>query len=257
MILKQVTAAEQEQALADMRQKMRLEDIFTPLVIAFLAGINQDFERFFRTQGRVLDVEAYRQQLGVLLSGQYARTAGAFEGRVLLPPVTDEDLARIAALRDAVLNPALADKVPVQSDFILSTVDNRLNSAVKIVERDLPQLTTAETAAASAAHYGAQIPAAAEGIAITETQAVAELTKFSEITAAAAVLARIANGTWATMGDADVRPDHADARGQERLATEPFDVGGEQLRFPGDTLLGATVGNVAGCRCSVIHGFTA
>lgn len=59
---------------------------------------------------------------------------------------------------------------------------------------------------------------------------------------------------WSTMLDAKVRPAHAAAEGQgldgSVSAERPFVVGGEQLLFPGDTSLGASLGNVINCRCS-------
>jgi len=45
------------------------------------------------------------------------------------------------------------------------------------------------------------------------------------------------------------------ANGQIRLIHEPFVISGEQLMFPGDTGLGASVGNVAMCRCAMTYKF--
>lgn len=52
---------------------------------------------------------------------------------------------------------------------------------------------------------------------------------------------------WSTMLDERVRHAHQEAEGQERRVDQPFDVMGEQLRFPGDTSLGASLGNVINC----------
>jgi hypothetical protein len=57
--------------------------------------------------------------------------------------------------------------------------------------------------------------------------------------------------TWLSMGDEFVRDDHADADGQTVDDDEAFDVGGEQLQWPGDISLGASAGNVINCRCAL------
>ena len=92
-------------------------------------------------------------------------------------------------------------------------------------------------------------------IANVQTQAPAEEAKRQE----AVALGR-ADGkqedeivkTWQTVGDADVRIAHVAANGQQRTGNAAFSVGGEDLRFPGDTSLGASAANVINCRCAAI-----
>ncbi len=56
---------------------------------------------------------------------------------------------------------------------------------------------------------------------------------------------------WQTTFDDKVRIDHAEAQGQEVDMDEAFDVGGEQLMYPGDPA--GSPGNIIGCRCTVIY----
>ena len=58
--------------------------------------------------------------------------------------------------------------------------------------------------------------------------------------------------TWVTVGDERVRPAHVAADDQIVNINQPFRVGGELLFIPGDTSLGATVGNVIRCRCAAV-----
>ena len=67
------------------------------------------------------------------------------------------------------------------------------------------------------------------------------------------------NKRWLTSRDARVRRptgsspfDHRSAEGQTVPVDKPFIVSGEPLMFPGDSSRGASIGNVANCRCSVI-----
>lgn len=58
--------------------------------------------------------------------------------------------------------------------------------------------------------------------------------------------------TWKTAEDDRVRPDHADADGQTVPIGQPFDVGGEQLQYPGDPA--GSDENVLNCRCTLLYG---
>jgi len=49
--------------------------------------------------------------------------------------------------------------------------------------------------------------------------------------------------------DGNERAWHHDAHEQEQSVTEPFHVGPDLLRFPGDTSLGASLANICNCRC--------
>lgn len=51
---------------------------------------------------------------------------------------------------------------------------------------------------------------------------------------------------WIAMADERVRSDHRHAHGQTRGMDEPFDVGGEELMFPGDP--NGSAANVINCR---------
>jgi SPP1 gp7 family putative phage head morphogenesis protein len=61
---------------------------------------------------------------------------------------------------------------------------------------------------------------------------------------------------WVSGLDSRTRPEHQSADGQEVEIGEPFIVGGEELKHPGDPV--GSAGNVINCRCttiSVIEGF--
>jgi HK97 family phage portal protein len=56
---------------------------------------------------------------------------------------------------------------------------------------------------------------------------------------------------WIATLDERTRPDHADADGQVVGPDEPFDVGGEQLDYPGDP--NGSPENVCNCRCTLAY----
>ncbi len=57
---------------------------------------------------------------------------------------------------------------------------------------------------------------------------------------------------WVTAGDEHVRSAHRAANGQERSVVDAFNVGGEELEYPGDPHGSAQ--NVIECRCTLVPG---
>jgi SPP1 gp7 family putative phage head morphogenesis protein len=55
---------------------------------------------------------------------------------------------------------------------------------------------------------------------------------------------------WDATNDARTRPAHHEIDGQIREIGQPFDVGGEELRFPGDPQ--GSAANTINCRCRVV-----
>lgn len=55
---------------------------------------------------------------------------------------------------------------------------------------------------------------------------------------------------WLTTLDGREREDHGEANGQRQKISEPFVVGGEELRYPGDSA--ASAAQVCNCRCTVL-----
>lgn len=72
------------------------------------------------------------------------------------------------------------------------------------------------------------------------------------LAAAAALRAKAFTKTWRSVGDSKTRPAHRAADGQTVPYDRPFIVDGEQLMFPGDSSLGAKIGNTINCRCVMI-----
>lgn len=57
--------------------------------------------------------------------------------------------------------------------------------------------------------------------------------------------------TWLATNDEVTRPDHADADGQTVPYDQPFDVGGEELMYPGDD--NGSAEQVCNCRCTCTY----
>ena len=103
-------------------------------------------------------------------------------------------------------------------------------------------------------------------IATTETQGAAETgktnvvsallgTQINDVTDGAVSDQVSPQKSWETIMDGRERDSHAATNGQVQGLASPFVVGGELLMYPGDTSLGASVGNIINCRCSVQYVF--
>ena len=70
-----------------------------------------------------------------------------------------------------------------------------------------------------------------------------------QATEAGDVLEEDVTREWDATGDLVTRPTHAGVDGQKRKGNAPFTVGGYQLRYPGDSSLGAPGEETISCRC--------
>jgi len=57
---------------------------------------------------------------------------------------------------------------------------------------------------------------------------------------------------WVATADDRTREDHLFADGQRVKLNESFNVGGYQMRYPGDSSMGAPAGEIVNCRCTVV-----
>ena len=58
---------------------------------------------------------------------------------------------------------------------------------------------------------------------------------------------------WVATSDDRTRDEHNEADGQQVPIDEPFNVGGEEMMYPGDISLGASAWNVINCRCTIVN----
>lgn len=58
---------------------------------------------------------------------------------------------------------------------------------------------------------------------------------------------------WVATSDGRTRDEHSDADGQIVPVDQPFEVGGEELMFPGDFSMGASAWNTVNCRCTIVQ----
>jgi hypothetical protein len=244
--------------------KLSLEDRFRPRIRAAFNAIIKDFRIFVAATGTIPTLRKYQAVWETLVDNHYKRTQNAFKG-VILPgkkqvEITDEDREEILLLALLTWREQNASQSAVA--ITATTRDNMfdaINTALEQARNEGITLTNRELAVSAAAILRRKLQSRVSGIAITETQKPSESTKHIEAETESGLTPRILGGSalapttsrkrWRTVGDDRVRKIHRQVNGQMRSLNEPFIVNGQYLMHPGDSSLGASIDNVANCRC--------
>lgn len=155
----------------------------------------------------------------------------------------DEALLAAAALRAVQQSSLWAETNTDDANFALAAA--RDQAAVDGLSRQ-------EMAATTGVFLARRLRGREGTRALTVTQMSAEQSKALEATELTGP-AVIPGKRWDSQGDNVVRPWHLEVDSDVVPISEPFLVNGELLSYPGDTSLGASASNVAGCRCSVFY----
>lgn len=262
------------QAEKDLRIKRRLERTLHRKLRALDREIAQAFTETLARTGAIIDMESRAlQPLTNILRSHYFETGAKFDSviRKALPV----DVA-ITATEETVISEALSQHFNVKADqqarLILRTHQKNAIEAVNLgreVAAAEAITGTEEVARISGSILDRKLVGREGGISTLETLHPAEASKATEFEVLSgsdqlSVLGQTPNvethKVWTNQGDHVVRGagsgddfNHIVADEQKVLGGEPFLVSGENLWFPGDTSLGASVGNVVNCRCATRH----
>lgn len=161
----------------------------------------------------------------------------------------------ILGMLDKEFKSAISGPAPAESDQGLENFAKEMGLSIETKDEQ-PKITAGFVGKikAAAAFVMKKLKGKAPTIANVNTNGVAE-----EARAVSVVPDDEASGIlfqeWRSLMDGRERLAHHNAHEQRRRISDPFDVGGEQLRFPGDTGLGASLGNVINCRCWLLTTF--
>jgi len=255
-------------AAKDTAAKIKRERI---LMAALLAGyflpIAREFERMYRDTRGTPNMLKHELKLNEILNKNYTATSNKFINQVrkaLGEPVNATEInnqivatQKVTQLRD----------IHLSRTSIANTTKDTLNNAlqeiiVSAAAAGIP-LTNKDVAKQTKDKFITDSKGRLPTIGITQTQQAAENAKHVEMDAlvrnnAVFVKAGIdlakdkIEKTWVPILDSRTRAAHAAADLQTVDFNGVYTVGGQQLRFPGDTSLGATPNNTINCRCSSV-----
>lgn len=246
--------------------KLSLEDKLRPQLRTVFNSIVKDFRILVATTGMTPTLKKYVSIFETVIDNHYKRVNRAFSGIVKAgkkqsPEQTDEDREEMLLLALLAWREKNARR---NAELIMNTTRANMLDAIRLAQEQARIegriLTTRELAAAAAAILRRKLKSRVSGIAITETQAPSESTKYIEAEVESGLTPRVLGGAalvatksikrWRTVGDHRVRKAHFLANYQEQPLNKPFVVNREYLMHPGDMSLGASLDNVVNCRCT-------
>lgn len=262
-------------AKRDLKDKLKLEK-------GFKVAIDGYFDRVVAAMGKALANRIslnVQQQFGIelelLLKEHYVKTEKVFGDRIR--PTLPNDI-KATEQEDALINNAFlsfnAIRSPAMSKNINDTTQKDVAESILLAQTfdtETDELIDGRVISKKNLLVGFELILTAKAIlkrklfgrtssiVMTETEIPAEVAKLTEAEVLSGFNPSLLGGDarpstvtkiWVTMGDSLVRDAHLAADGQERPMNKPFNVGGDLLRVPGDSSLGASLSNIINCRCS-------
>lgn len=254
---------------SQVKKKISLEKTYTPEVKRIFSKMLRDFRTSVAGTGLPPSADKYRDTWRHSAETHAERVQRAFKGEFsgrkffFFKQEDDESANELFALALLKWQEEFSEE---QAELITGTNSSDQQTALQLARQALQEegepATNRNLAVAGAAILASQYNKRVQSIVMTQTQAAAESAKFIETEVESGQRPRVlgpalvvsnTEKTWRTVGDERVRSAHAAAEGQTKSLNEPFIVDGEALMFPGDTSLGASAGNVIGCRCVAIY----
>lgn len=260
MILKSKRNAE------DLALKLKFERQLEKSMRNFFKDLSSEVKHHYAVTEQILDTRQFDSEIAVILMQHYRKVSNAFEKRLRLDIQKIFHIYETKALDDKVkkkLNEYFKRRSIEQTSFISQTNSKELFNSFQSIMLGaamegvfLPKKKLSELASDD---FEVRALGRAKTIGQTETQSSSEKTKDIEAESllddqviAEGVVLRPENitKTWSAILDTHTRIAHAEADDQTVNQDDPFLVDGEQLMYPGDTSLGASLENIINCRCN-------
>ncbi len=227
--------------------------------------------REFNDRGLSFDAFTTEDDLVSALKSHYEKTAEFFSTQLTQELPSDILITQAEeTLIEEALNGYYGARSAEQANIITTTTQKNIDNAIAAARQTRDEagqvLSQREQAREAGARVSRNLKGRQKSIATTETQNAAEAAKATEAEILSGKTASVIAGSaafgnipkeWVTVGDQNVRDSHVAADSQVVDISSPFRVGGQLLRYPGDTSLGASAANVINCRCSSIYDATA
>lgn len=260
------------EARRDLAEKLRLEQLLIKDIRAFNKGLVRQTVKEYAQGSGAFNASTLLPELTEILNDHYERVGEPFSQQItdILPAdiaATDSELALISTALLTFFSARAIEQASIITATNQKNISESIDLAVTVATDEAiagrPQ-SRRDIAVQSGVNLNRKLNGRVVGIASLETQASAEASKATEAQILTFQSPSVTGGSpqevpvtkdWVTMGDEVVRTtpfSHVAADSQARNLNKPFDVGGQLLRWPGDTSLGASVGNVLNCRCSSV-----
>lgn len=270
-----------------LREAMSQDDIDKAFENTTLRKLNplidiivNDFIILYSTTGTVINIQNYRNQLESIILQAYRKTNNEFSSSFQSDLIDQYSKAKTESRKNK-LNKILEIRNNAEPVILSSLILWNLTNAPKqsrLISETWSKIINKNIDAALAENIVNNLPVDNATIADKtknplkdelkthngviaqqEIQTATENAKFTEVSEidksleTETEIAERIDKTWVTMGDSKVRDKHKAANNQRRKLNDAFIVGGELLKYPKDTSLGASLANVINCRCKSIY----
>lgn len=272
-----------KRARRNLALKLILERRFLPELTTYFNKIVRNFRILYIATGTQLPTVSFNQETKLLIRRQYIRTSKAFSNEMRLSMAGEknieitkqaEDEGQFDPIIGAALFAYINDQVPQTATKLNQTTTKDMDDSVKEATAQIREeggdINDASVGLLASIILKKKLDARKTTIAMTETQFIAEATKAIEaavvgsggrvdvtnVIGPTAVILGDITKVWASILDGNTRIngfDHVAPDGQRVKMNQPFIVSSEKLMFPGDRSLGASIGNIANCRCSALY----
>lgn len=251
-------ASTRKEVIRDHRDKVILENSLLIKLRRYDNNLVSQY-RSASMRGEIFQLAPFQTPLEELLLAHYYSTMNKFSGRIENQIAKDLRLTPAEKAQVTLYLQSYAkSRAPQQASYILKTTQNEINVINASLADELD--TQTDRAVAGATVLKRRLWGRESGIAISETQAMAEASKRGEFDGLAGrtplsseQLSEPLQKEWVTLGDEVTRSAHLLADTQIKNLDEPFIVNGDRLRWPGDGALGAHISNIINCRCSAVY----
>jgi hypothetical protein len=250
------------QAVDNYARKMRFEYGFMREVNSLFKGLIKDFKANYVKYGSALSLNDFQKDIEELISKHHIKVSLDFSDsfRKIVGKPSNEKL--IERKLEANIKGMAAQRAHLMSHTIADTTRFNIEKSVKDATVELAikeaEITDKAIARMAGNYLDDKFISRSSTIGITETQFAAESGKVLEIDTLKDFDAEIDDEPvkemtrqkiWIAILDDHTREAHAEADSQIVDYEDPFDVGGEELMYPGDDSMGASEGNIINCRC--------
>lgn len=259
----------EKSAARDHAKKLTLESSLLLALRPKFNAIAQNFIKTYSVNGFVPDMTKHMSNIQDILTDHYMKTSIAFSSQIenaLGEPTNKADVRNDTELGIQIHQNI---EIPKTTAYIDDTNKRQINDSIKkaiiLAAAAGLLLTHGQIAKLAGADVQKKFANRLPLIAIDNTANASEHAKQAEYNSlvanraiaggvdfGAAVDRGTANKQWVAILDGKTRDAHVQADGQVVSYDQPYTVGGERLRFPRDTGLGASMSNVANCRCSSV-----
>jgi uncharacterized protein with gpF-like domain len=252
-------------AARDHAKKLLFESQILPPLHKEFNGMADYFHSTYSKTGTQPDVTQHTLDVKKILQNHYDKVSDSFSQQIvneLGKPDNHGQVQQDTEMSKEIHKTISADQ---SAQYIGQTTQNNMSDSVKKVVIAAAAaglfLTNRQIANRAKIELKKKFADRTPLIAMVETQRPAENAKQAEYEALAANDS-IAGETdfstdnktkeWVAILDNVTRDAHAVADGQVQPFDQPYIVMNEKLMFPGDTSLGASMANIANCRCSSV-----